>query len=152
MGTAYASRRSRVMRARGGDGLGRFSVEFEVANNDDLALVRRGLLTPDQVRRETIRGVVDSGVAKLVLPQAVVERLGLRLGDMIHVRDADGRLVQRRVAEGVFLKLLGREDTFAAIIEPRRQYARIGRIVLQALDLLVDSQTQRVLPRDPHGP
>ena len=49
------------MRARGANGMGRFSVEFEVANNDDLALARRGMLPPDQVRRETIQGVVDSG-------------------------------------------------------------------------------------------
>jgi hypothetical protein len=140
------------MRARGGNGVGRFSVEFEVANHDDLALVRRGLLPPVQVRRETIQGMVDPHVMKLVLPQAVVKRLGLRLGDTVHVRDADGHLVQRRVAEGVFLKLLGRDDTFTAIIEPRRRYARIGRIVLQALDLLVDRAGQRVVPRDPSGP
>jgi predicted aspartyl protease len=140
------------MRSRGGNGVGRFSVEFEVANNDDLALVRRGLLPPDQVRRETIQGLVDPRVMKLALPQAVVKRLGLRLGDTILVHSTGGRKVQRRVAEGVFLKLLGRDDTFTAIIEPRRRYALIGGIVLQALDLLVDARTQRVVPRDPRGP
>jgi hypothetical protein len=65
--------------------VGRFSVEFEVANSGDLTLMERGLLPPDQVRRETIRGVVDSGAAELVLPQAVVERLGLPLGNQIRV-------------------------------------------------------------------
>src|SRR5690349_17360769 len=48
MGTAYAIRRSNAMRARVGNGVGRFSVEFEVAHNDDLALARRGLLPADQ--------------------------------------------------------------------------------------------------------
>ena len=65
------------MRSAGANELGRFSVEFEVANNDDLALVRRGFLPPDQVRRETIQGIVDSGATKLVLPEGVVNRLGL---------------------------------------------------------------------------
>ena len=50
--------------------VGRFSVEIEIANNDDLALVRRGLLPADQVRREMIQGVVDSGATRLVLPEA----------------------------------------------------------------------------------
>jgi hypothetical protein len=68
------------MRTRGGIGVGRFSVEFEVANNDDVALARRGVLPAAQVRRETIRGVVDSGATMLVLPQAVVKRLGLAMG------------------------------------------------------------------------
>src|SRR5713226_3958676 len=139
------------MRSQGANGVGRFSVDIEVANNDDLALVRRGLLQPDQVRRETIQGVVDSGAAMVVLPQAVVKRLGLPLGNKVKVRYADGRRAQRREAKGVFLKLLGRDDTFTAIIEPKRQNALIGAIVLEALDLLVDSRTQRVVPRDPSG-
>jgi predicted aspartyl protease len=139
------------MQARGANGVGRFSVEFEVANNDDLALVRRGMMPPDQVRRETIQGVVDSGAAMLVLPQAVVKRLGLLLGNQVKVRYADGRNAQRREAKGVFLKLLGRDSTFTAICEPKRETALIGAIVLEALDLLVDCQNQRVIPRDPSG-
>jgi predicted aspartyl protease len=137
--------------ASGGNGVGRFSVEFEVANNDDLALVRRGMLRSDQVRRQTIQGVVDSGAAMLVLPQAVVKQLGLPPGNKIKVRYADGRRAERREAKGVFVKLLGRDDTFTAIIEPKRTTALIGAIVLEALDLLVDCQAQRVVPRDPRG-
>jgi predicted aspartyl protease len=140
------------MRSKGANGVGRFSVDVEVANNDDLALMYRGVLPPDQVRRETIPGVVDSGAAMLVLPQAVVKRLGLRLGKKVEVRYADGRRTQRREAKGVALTLLGRDDTFTAIIEPKRQNALIGAIVLEALDLLLDCKTHQVVPRDPSGP
>ena len=52
-----------AMRSKGANGMGRCNVNVEVANNDDLALVRRGLLPPDQVRREIIPGSVDSGAA-----------------------------------------------------------------------------------------
>ncbi|HEV3260188.1 MAG TPA: retroviral-like aspartic protease family protein [Gemmataceae bacterium] len=140
------------MRSRGATGVGRFSVEFEVANGDDLALVRRGLMQADQVRRQKVRGVVDSGAAKLVLPQAVVKRLGLPLGDKINVRYADGRRAQRQEAEGAYLELLGRHGTFTAIVEPKRKGALIGAIVLEDLDLLVDCPHQRLIPRDPRGP
>ncbi len=37
------------MRSKGANGAGRFNVDIEVANNDDLALVRRGFLRPDQI-------------------------------------------------------------------------------------------------------
>ncbi len=139
------------MRSKGANGVGRFSVDIEVANNDDLALVRRGLLRPEQVRRKTIPGVVDSGAAKLVLPEAVVKELGLTPGGKINVRYADGRRAQRREAEGVYLALLGRHGTFTAVIEPKRKTALVGAIVLEDLDLLVDCQKQRVVPRDPKG-
>lgn len=139
------------MPSRGADTVGRVSVEFEVANNDDLALVRRGLLKPDKVRRETIQGIVDSGATRLVLPEEVVKRLGLTLDEAVSVRYADGRRAKRRAAKGVYVKLLGRDSTFTAVVEPKRTTALVGAIVLEDLDLLVDCAAQKVVPRDPKG-
>ena len=139
------------MRSQGANGGGRFSVEIEVANYGDLALMNRGLLPPDQVRKESLQAVVDSGATKLVLPQAVVKRLGLPMGDKILVRYADGRRVRREGAEGVYVQLLGRHGIFTAIVEPKRTTALVGAIVLEDLDLLVDCSAQRVVPRDPRG-
>jgi len=139
------------MGTRGGNGVGRFSVEIEVANYADLIRAQDGTLPADQVRRETIQGLVDSGATKLVLPQAVVKRLGLPLGNPVKVRYADGRTAQRREVKGVFVKLLGRDGTFTALSEPKRETALIGAIVLEDLDLLVDCVAQRVVPRDPSG-
>ena len=131
--------------------MGRFTVELEVANNDELAAARLGLLPADQVRRETIQGVVDSGATKLVLPEEIVKRLGPPLGDSIKVRYAAGRRAKRKGAEGVYVQLLGRHGTFRAIVEPKRTTALVGAIVLEDLDLLVDCTAQRVVPRDPSG-
>jgi predicted aspartyl protease len=140
------------MRSKGANGVGRFSVEFEIANNDDLALVRRGMLPEEDVRRETILGLVDPGASKLVLPEAVVKRLGLSSGGNIKVTHADGRQAKRRQAKDVYVELLGRSDTFSAIVEPKRKTALIGAIVLEDLDLLVDCSRERLVPRDPSGP
>jgi predicted aspartyl protease len=140
------------MSTKGDNDVGRFSVEIEVANYGDMEVARRGLLPPDQVRRETIRGVVDSGAVRLVLPEAVVKRLGLPVGGPVPVKDADNRRGRRKVAEGVFAQLLGRHGTFTALIEPKRDTALIGAIVLEDLDFLVDCKNQRLVPRDPSGP
>jgi predicted aspartyl protease len=114
--------------------------------------VRLGLLKPGLVRRATIPGVVDSGAAMLVLPQSVVKQLDLPPGNLVGVRYADGRRARRREAKSVTVKLLGREDTFTAVVEPNRENALIGAIVLEALDLLVDCTNQRLVPRDPRSP
>ncbi len=119
--------RSTAMPAQGANSVGRFSVELEVANYGDLALMQRGLLPPDQVRRETIQGVPDSDATKLVLPESLVKRLGLPLGGKVKVKYADGRRAQRQEAKGVFVKLLGRDGTFTAISEPKRETALIRR-------------------------
>ena len=140
------------MRTQGASGVGRFAIEFEVANFVDIELARRGLLPDDQVRRQTIRGWVDSGATMLVLPKAVADELGLALADPISVRSADGRRARRRRVQGAHIDLLGRQDTFSAIVEPKRDSALIGAMVLEGLDLLVDCQHQRLVPRDPSGP
>jgi hypothetical protein len=140
------------MRVKGANGVGRITVEIEVANYGDISLVERGLLPADQVRRRTIPAVVDSGAMKLVLPEKLVSELGFSRGDKIKVRYADGRTAQRSTADGVYVELLGRHGTFTAIVEPNRDVALLGAIVLEDLDLLVDCPNERVYPRDPRIP
>ncbi len=139
------------MRTRGVNRVGRFSVELEIANYDELAAARLGLIPADKVRREKILGIVDSGATRLVLPEVLVKRLGLPPGDSYRVRYADGRRAKRKGVQGVYVQLLGRHGTFSAVVEPRRKNALVGAIVLEDLDLLVDCSAQRVIPRDPSG-
>jgi predicted aspartyl protease len=139
------------MPTRGANGVGRFNVELEVANYGDLIRAQDGTLPPAQVRRERIQGMVDTGATQLVLPESVVKRLGLPLGDSVHVRYADGRKARRRRVKGVSVLLLGRDGVYTAICEPKRETALVGAIVLEDLDLLVDCVAQRVIPRDPSG-
>lgn len=136
---------------KGAKGVGRFSVDVEIANFGDILRAREGALPAGRVRRLTVPGLVDPGATRLVLPKAVVEQLELPLGKKIKVGYADGRTAQRHVVEGVYLELLGRHSTFTAIVEPKRTTALIGAIVFEDLDLLVDCKEQRVVPRDPRG-
>jgi predicted aspartyl protease len=129
--------------------MGRFSVEFELANNDDVVQARHGNLAPDKVRRMRIQGVVDSGAGRLVLPEAIAKRLGLPRKGKFRVRYADGRRGLRNSVSDVFVELLGRSGLFTAVVEPKRETALIGAIVLEELDLLVDCNKQRLVPRDP---
>ena len=139
------------MRAKGANGVGRFSVEFEVANNETWSWCADGLLPADQVRRETIRGRGRFRGDKAGAAGGRRETAGSAAGRPIKVRYADGRQAKRKGAEGVYVQLLGRHGTFTAICEPKRETALIGAIVLEDLDLLVDCVAQRVIPRDPSG-
>ncbi|MCI0460227.1 MAG: hypothetical protein L0Z62_25020 [Gemmataceae bacterium] len=144
MATAKGSKR-----AREAEDVGRFTVDLEVANNDDLVLVRHGRLAPEKMRRLAIRGVVDTGAAGLVLPQGVAKQLGLRVKGKLRARYADRRSALRDEVAEVHVQLMGRDSVFDALAEPKRDTALIGAIVLEALDLLVDPKYQRLVPRDP---
>ncbi len=129
--------------------MGRFSVEIELANNEDVVLARAGRIKPEQVRRVKLPGVVDSGATRLVLPKQVVEQLGLPLGEKVKVLYADKRSGLRHKVSNVWLKMLNRDGVFDALVEPKRDTALVGAIVLETLDYVVDCIAQKVAPRDP---
>jgi predicted aspartyl protease len=137
------------MSQQGGDPMGRVVVDFIVSNNQDMALFEGGALPPEKIRRVAIRGVVDSAANHLVLPASVVQHLGLPTPTEATVRYADRRSAVRPVAEQVSVELLGRRSVFRALVEPDRDTALIGAIVLEDLDLLVDCTNQKLYPRDP---
>jgi clan AA aspartic protease len=130
--------------------MGRFSVEVELANNKDRYRAEIGLISPDQVRHARVRGVVDSGATRLVIPASIATQLGLETSGSAKVRYADGHTAERNIVKDVHLAYGGRESTFNAIVEPARESILIGAIVLEDLDFLVDCIGQRLVPRDPN--
>ncbi len=137
------------MRIREENGVGRFKVEIELANNGDVVTADRGLMDPAKVRRCKILAVVDSGASNLVLPDAVAKVLGLKSKDKVKVTYANGQIGKRPRVEGVYLELMGRHGVFTASLEPKRDTALLGAIVLEELDYLVDCKKGRLYPRDP---
>lgn len=129
--------------------MGRFSVELKLANSADVTLARLGLLPLERVRQATIRGVVDTGATRLVIPACVSEQLGAREVGETQVRYADNRTATRKLVDDIQVELEARQATFRAAVEPDRTSALIGAIVLEDLDLVVDCTTQTLRPRDP---
>lgn len=132
--------------------MGRFSAEVELANNFDVLREQAGEMCPDQVRRIRIREVVDSGATRLVISEAMALQLGrdTSRSAKVRFRYADGHTAERAIAEQIHLTYGGRHSVFNAIVEPGRESALIGAIVLEDLDFLVDCVAQRLTPRDPN--
>jgi predicted aspartyl protease len=130
--------------------MGRFSVEVELTNHEDLYRAKAGIIAPGDVRRARVRGVVDSGATRLVIPGSLARQLGLESSGSAKVRYADGSTAERTIVKDVHLSYGGRESVFNAIVEPTRDSILIGAIVLEDLDFLIDCGGQRLVPRDPH--
>ncbi len=131
--------------------MGRFSVEIRVTNDEDLVLARRGVLASSDVREIVIRGLVDTGATRLVLPISAVRALGLPEAGETTVKFADGRRAKRNVVSHADVAIQGRSGTFSAVVERNRTEALIGAIVLEELDFVVDCVAQKLVPRDPGG-
>ena len=131
--------------------VGRFSVEFELTNHKDVVAAELGVLPVEGIRRSRLSGVVDTGATRLVLPAAVVTALGLPETGQITVRFADGRREQKTTVGDAQVEIQGRSSVFTAVVEPGRDDALIGAIVLEELDFVPDLIAQALVPRDPRG-
>jgi len=129
--------------------MGRVTVELEISNYHDVHLAESKVISKEEVRRVQAIGVVDTGANLLVLPQWMARDLGLASAGSVRVRYADRRARSRALVRDAHVKILGRQSTFDALVEPDRETVLVGAIVLEAMDLLVDCGKQKVYPRDP---
>lgn len=131
--------------------MGKVMTKVKLTNQDDEALVRRGLLPADQVRTVEVEALVDTGATMLVLPADVCRKLGLTPVERRRVRYADGRVREVPRVKNVGIEILGRDMVGSALVEAEGTTPLIGQIPLEELDLVVNPGTGDLMP-DPDSP
>ncbi|MBU0699920.1 aspartyl protease family protein [bacterium] len=104
-----------------------------------------------QIRKEEITALVDTGAVMLMLPQDLVEALGLISTRKAIVRYADERKEERDIAGMVAVKIGKREMMTECIVGYPGSEPLVGQIVMEVMDLLVDCNEQTLKPR-PESP
>jgi len=127
--------------------MGEVRVRVKLTNAIDEALVRRGMLKPEQVRSYEADALVDTGAVRCILPPHVVERLGLDIIQRV-AEYADGRLDIVGLTEAFTLRVLDREELENALV--LGDEVIIGQTALEKLDLVVDCVNRRLLPNPAH--
>ncbi|MEW5767116.1 MAG: retropepsin-like aspartic protease [bacterium] len=131
--------------------MGEVKVPLWLENTFDRERYLNGELLEEQIRAVEIKALVDSGATMLMLPQEVVERLGLRMRGKVIVSYADERKEERPRAGVVTVRVGERDTDVDCIIGQPNSEALVGQIILEAMDLLVDCTNQRLIPR-PESP
>ena len=131
--------------------MGEIVVEAELENPLDRGYFERGQGKESDIRRTTVSAVVDTGAVMLMLPQHVVERLGLDIRRTVTVTYADERKEERPVAGPVTVSLCSRFMSIDCVVGPPRSEPLVGQVVLQSLDLVADCRNRTLAPR-PEAP
>jgi clan AA aspartic protease len=128
--------------------MGSLRSQIKLTNAIDEALVNRGLLAPNNLRKCEVQGLVDTGAVTLVIPRDIVELLGLRIRGQRKAQYANGYEENIGVTEPIICECLGRETTVEALVVGDE--VLIGQVVLEQLDLLTDYKNQRLVPNPKH--
>jgi clan AA aspartic protease len=128
--------------------MGEVRVKAKLTNAVDEALVRRGMLQSDQVRRYEADVLVDTGAMRTILPQHVVDQLGLAIRGQRVAEYNEGRKDVVSITGPLVIDLEGRDTLDEALV--LGDEVLIGQTVLEKLDLFVDCQRQRLVPNPAH--
>jgi predicted aspartyl protease len=131
--------------------MGEVRVKVRLQNDRDRILADAGHLARSEVRTAEIDALVDTGAVMTLLPQDLVERLGLVLDGKLIVALANDEKVELPRARNLSMEIGGREWASDCLVGPPTCEALVGQIVLERLDLIVDPMRQRVTPR-PESP
>ncbi len=126
------------------------TTRIELANQDDLVLVRTGVRNPEDVRRLTVEDAhVDTGATGLCLPAPLIEQLGLTPLRKGQAETANG-MVERVIYSEVEYTVLERSDSIWVTDLPEGMPVLVGDMILEALDLCVDMK-KGLIPNPTHG-
>ncbi len=93
-----------------------------------------------------IDAVIDSGATMLALPQDVVDKLALQKDREVRVRYANNHSEDKSIYGVAKLELAGRRGNFDVLAEPIGATPLVGQVVLELLDLLIDSKSRKLIP------
>ena len=132
--------------------MGLIRTELELINGDDLALVRRGMLKTEQVRRMNVTALADSGAAMLAINESIRRQLGLFKVEERLAELADGSLATYDVVGPVEVRIPHRRCSVDAIVLPGESEVLLGAIPMEDMDLVIEpkSETVRVNPTMPY--
>lgn len=122
--------------------MGAIVASMELENAGDRGMSVQGLRDEAAVRRTRVDGIVDAGGVTLVLPQNVVERLGLETQRTVIVTYADVRKEECPVAGPVTVRIGDRSMSTDAIVGPPLSEPAIGQVIIEVLDLIADCAKQ----------
>jgi clan AA aspartic protease len=126
--------------------------EIEIANAGEIYLAQKGYILPENVKKITVKALVDSGAYMLAINESIKLQLDLpKLEEQI-AELADGSKLKLEIVGPVEVRFENRSTTCRAMVLPGDTEVLLGTIPLEDMDVLIDPRQQRLIvnPASPY--
>lgn len=130
--------------------MGLVYAEIDLISVDDLVLQRRGFLDKDKIKQVRVNALVDSGAYMLSINETVRAQLDLPFIEKQFGTLADETLIEVDVVGPVEVRFENRRTTADAIVLPGDAEVLLGSILLEDMDVLIDSKQQKLVVNPKH--
>ncbi|MCX5797710.1 MAG: aspartyl protease family protein [Elusimicrobia bacterium] len=134
--------------------MGEIRARVRLENLGDRGAFEAGRLAEDDIRVQDLEAIVDTGAMMTLLPQDLVEALGLKIFGKAVVSLADETRIELPTAGTLTLTVAGRTMHMDCLVGPPGCEPLIGQLVMEQLDLIADPgrRTLTVRPESPYLP
>jgi clan AA aspartic protease len=119
--------------------------EITLKNDGDKIRVQEGLIKEPDMRKTTVRALVDTGAETLVINEAVQKELGLRVKGLREAFLANNEKVMIKITETVEVWWKDRFMTCQAWVIPNAKEVLLGAIPLEDMDLMVNPVDKKLV-------
>lgn len=124
--------------------MGRVYADIELVSLEDLFALRKGVIQKDEVKKLTVRMMVDSGADYLAITENIKIQLDLPVVETKIFSLADGSEAEYEIVGPVKVKFANRQTNCDAVVLPNGAEPLLGAIPMEGMDVLIHPRTQQL--------
>jgi len=125
--------------------MGEVYADITLYNGADWVAVKMGIRSQEDVRKMSVRALVDSGATTLAINEEIKNQLGLFVWDTQEVELANGSLEKYDFVGPVEVRFKNRKSLCRAIVMPNVTEVLLGAIPMEEMDVVIDMKNQELI-------
>ena len=134
--------------------MGLIYAKLELVSAGDIALERKGYIKKNQIKKEIVTALVDSGAYMMCINEHIQNQLDLMKVGSSEAELANGTITQLDVVGPLIISFKNRTTSCNAMVLPGESEVLLGAIPMEDLDVVLVPrlQTIDVNPNSPYMP
>jgi clan AA aspartic protease len=124
--------------------MGLIYADIELVSAGDTELARKGYIKKEDIKKEQITALVDSGAYMLCINEHIKSQLDLPVVSNMEAELADGTITTMDIVGPVIINFKNRTTSCNAAVLPGESEVLLGAIPLQDLDVVLVPKLQTI--------
>ena len=130
--------------------MGLIYADIELINGGDIEMARRYIIGEDEIKRMTLRVLVDTGSYMLCINKSIQEQLQFPVVEKRKAQLANSEIVECDVVSMVEVKFKNRRTMCNAMVLPGDSEPLMGAIPMEDMDVLINPLRQELIVNPEH--
>jgi clan AA aspartic protease len=117
--------------------MGLIYADLELVSADDIALERKGYIKKEDIKKEQVTALVDSGAYMMCINEHIKTQLDLEVVDTMEAELADGTLHNMDVVGPIIINFKNRTTSCNAAVLPGESEILLGSIPMEDMDVVL---------------